>query len=52
METVKDIIKDMRGTRPDCDDCLSNRTCEYLIRFADRLEEANKKDMLSMVVEG
>lgn len=52
METVNDIIREMRGTRPDCDDCLSNHTCEYLIRFANRLDAAYKRDLQAMVDAG
>lgn len=40
METIYDILREMRGIRPDCDDCISNHTCDYLIRFAGRIEKA------------
>lgn len=43
-ETIKDIVREMREIRPDCDDCISNHTCDYLSRCADRIEKAAEHD--------
>lgn len=43
-ETIKDIVREMREIRPDCDDCISNHTCDYLSRFADRIEKVLKAE--------
>lgn len=48
METVNDIIDEWRGIRPDCDECLSNHTCDYINRLIERLDAAYKRDIKSM----
>ena len=52
MEIFNDIINEWRGIRPDCDECLSNHTCDYLNRLIDRLDAAYKRDIQTMVDAG
>lgn len=52
MEIFNDIINEWRGIRPDCDECLSNHTCDYINRLIDRLHAAYKRDIQTMVDAG